>query len=306
MTPLHIAIPAWGEAYIRLALRYTIPSIRAAKPWDGPVTLVIHTDEPGSFFDVGLPVQIRPKPPGNGHAAQAIAHREVVTSAPLGSVLMLLNADVVVSVECFSEAQRLLSGGAKVLAALGLRCLIRDSDPPIGVDAKTLHKWAWKNRHPINEDCVWGRGKTGTPTLLFFERGESVTARCFHMHPAFIAKDRDLSFGGTIDDDLIGRYTSSEVHVICHCEMAFAELSPASKQFRSVGPLSIDRVVQFGAHRFRPAHIEMFEHNSIRILGDGPTDETPAAAIVDAIRQRNQRPPLRHQMRRPGESSVWR
>src|SRR5687767_13146566 len=188
-----------------------------------------------------------------------MAHRHVLASAPHGSVVMLFNADVVASIETFTAAQALLTGGTKVLAALGLRCLMQESEPPIGADARTLLDWAWTNRHPINEDCVWGRGRTGTPTLLFFERGSSVTARCFHMHPVFIRKDREITFDGTIDDDFLGRYTSSEIHVIRDCEMAFAELSPASKQFRSVAPLSVDRVAQFGAHRFRPAHLEMFE-----------------------------------------------
>lgn len=296
MTPLYIAIPAWGEWYIQLALRFTIPSIRAAAAWDGPVTLIVHTDEPQRFFDVGLPVQVRRKPDGKGHAAQAIAHREVVESTPRGAVMMLLNADVVVSSEVFTAARRILDGGKKLIAALGLRCLVRDSQPPIGVDANSLNAWAWANRHPINEDCVWGRGRTGTPTLLFFERGQSVTARCFHMHPAFVVKDRDLTFGGTIDDDLIGRYTSSEIHVVRDCEMAFAELSPASKVFRSTAPLSVERVAKFGAHRFRPAHIEMFERNSIRIVGDDVTDETPVGPIVADIRQWNRRPPQRFQV----------
>lgn len=290
MTPLYIGLPAWGRRYVNLACSYTIPALRAALkagPWGGPVTVVVHTDAPSRFVEPlwNIERDLRHPPREQSHAGQAQAHREVLATASPDAVVMLLNADVVVSREVFAEAQRLLRGRIKVLSALGLRSLISRHEPPIGADAKTLLAWAWKHRHPINEDCVWGRGGTAIPTLLFFERGKSVTARCFHLHPIFVRKDRDLDFSTTIDDDLMSRFAADEIHVLREQEMAFAELSPSSKRFPSVGPLSVERVVRFGGPRFLPAHVLAFK-NSIRIVGsddDEQPDEKPASDIIAGL-----------------------
>jgi hypothetical protein len=301
----HIAIPVWGAPYIDLAIRHTIPSLLAALG-EREASIIVYTDAPARFATAfgSHAVDCRPAPfgPGGHHGAQARSHRDALATAPAGAVVMLMNADVVVSADTFSAAAELLRGNIKVIAALGLRCLIGGSAPPIGVDARTLLRWSWENLHPSNKDCVWGRGRTGIPTLLLFEGATSVTARCFHLHPIFLRKDRDRAFRGTIDDDLLAQYAPDEIHFAGQREMAFAELSPANKVFQQSGELTVARVVKFGERRFSAAHLRAFMH-SIRILGDDDVDERPADVIAAKIEEARMRgiavpPPRERTLRR--------
>lgn len=285
---LTIAIPAWGAHYVDTAIRYTIPAVVSALDhvsYGGPVQFVCHTDAPERFMQAlpGFDVETRPVPPSaipNGFNGLTDAHREVLRDAPVGGAIALLNADIVVSREVFGFANDVVfDRGQKVIASVGVRSLIQREPPPVGADARTLLAWSWRNRHPITEDCVWGRGKTHLPTNLFFDdRKGNVILRCFHLCPVLLVKDRDLSFQGTIDDDLLANFTEDEIYVPLARECAFAELSPVTKKFRQAGRLSVDFIVAFGKRRFSAAHCRMFEH-PIRILGDDPVDQAPALEI---------------------------
>jgi hypothetical protein len=283
----HITIPAWGARYVDVAARYAVPAVLKAldaADFDLACRFHVFTDAPARLRMAlkDEDVDWQPMPPGGGFHGLTKAHRATLAVASPDSIVLLLNADIVVSVEAITQAVKLLSGRTKVLVSTGIRTAIGNEKPPIGADAAALFAWAWRNRHPFMEDSVWCRGRTKVPTTVFFERDGSVVCRCFHLHPFFVRKDRALDFKGTIDDDLLARYAPDEMRVLTEREIGFAELSPPDRRFSSgPKPLTEADIIQFGRN-FLPAHVRNFTH-PIRICGDGPVDDGAWKAIAKGL-----------------------
>lgn len=286
--PLTIAVPAWGAHYVRMATEFTIPAALAslAKSPFKDVTFLIHTDNPHAFH-VPAPYRAIIKGiPGNpgGHDGNWFAfkqaHREALLVTPPGGITTLLNSDIVVSVETFAEIERILRN-KMVAVSVGIRTAVDHSSPPIGATAREMAEWIWANLHHISQECVWGKGRSRHPTVVYFEDENGVVMHGFHLTPMFIKRDaRNLTFKGTIDDDLLGRFLHDEIHYMTDGACMFAELSPDAKR-HPYGEtlLSVDGICGFGRRKFSRAHIHNFEQ-SFRVLGSGPVDNSAAGEIV--------------------------
>jgi hypothetical protein len=287
---IYIAVPAWSPPYVELAVRYTIPATLAAlTAWrpDCRAHFLVHTDQPAPFGAALYRHDVEFREPAfgpgrDGHwVAFKKAHREAIAWAPQGSLLALLNSDIVVSTETFRAVDAALQGGKKVGISVGIRTLIDRNVPPVGADAETLSRYIWSHRHSITEECVWGSGHTHHPTILFFNHdGGGVSMHCFHLTPMFIVKDRELSFGGTIDDDLLEGYGSDQIVFFKDREFAVAELSRGDKTHPARLPLNVPDVVDFGRRRFRPSHLRNFRQRYV-VLGQ-PSQNHPAADAIIA------------------------
>lgn len=283
-----ISLPAWNPHYIEVCTQLTIPAVRAALNelvGEHQVEFIVHTSRP-AYFEAALgdyPVTFARVPKGRTPFDQfAAAHREAMAFAPIGSNVVLLNADIVVSKEIFALADRLFWEGYRALATVGTRTLYYGS-APIGVDARTLSEWSWQFRHGIARACEWETGRTALPTVLFFSNGPNVVEHCFHLCPVVFHKDRRaLEFAGTIDDDLLSRFTEEETYVVKDLECAMAELSRSSKVFHLGEKLNADVVAKF-ARKFRPRHLWNGSHG-ILIAGqrDG-VDTSPMHEIFARI-----------------------
>lgn len=273
----HAVIPAWGERCAEVAQKFVIPSVRAAIAYaEADVRLIVYSDR--GIWRYEIPGELRQLGPQSDDPALALQgtlrnlHHWTIAEAPPGSAAVLLNADTVVSREFFAVSSGAFARGCKVVAATALRTLI-GRPPPVGVGAAELLLWAWDNRHPIAEGCVWGRGRTTFPNTVIFDRGDDVTLHSVHLHPfCVLSEGRALKFKGTIDDDLLSYYSDDEIAFIGNGEIGFAELSPEGfkgDQYRSGRQaLSADAVVQFGRNcRWLPAHLRNFQQ-PIRIIGD--------------------------------------
>lgn len=279
---IYVVIPAWGPHYVDMATRYTIPAVLAALN-GRQARFIVYTDGRKRIEPLLHDAEYHP-PPDAGFPGLKLAHSGAIQLAPNGATVLLLNSDIVISREAFDVAERVFHGSARVIASLGVRSLIAQEQPPIGGSAAEVFDWAWRNKHPITKDCIWGTGKTSIPTTIFFEERGSVSVRCFHLHPFFVLKDRTLKFNGTIDDDLMCRYGQHEIYVARDLEIGFAELSPISKMFASRAPIMIENVTDFARRRkFVPQHVNNFSH-TIRIVGDGPVNCHPADVIQSRLR----------------------
>lgn len=294
--PIVVTVPAWGDAYIQNAIKYVIPAVKAARDADsevGVIEIVVHTNESGRFAGLGdekCKMTFRQVPPGKEfHKSLTAAHCEVLNLAPAGSVVVLLNADIVPSRELFTFARRVFRGENRIIAGCAPRCLIGNEPPPVGATADQILRWAWRNRHPVTEDLVWGRGRSTLPTMLFFERGESVILHCFHLHPFVIHKDgRALNFKGTVDDDVLKNYEEREICYLHNADIGFAELSPASlmgTRFRSGNLIGENEVINYGRN-YIPVHIRNFRH-ALRVIGNDKVAES--SRVVSAIASKMQR-----------------
>jgi hypothetical protein len=298
--PLFIEIPAWGKYYVDIACRFTIPAALASLKESNfdDVTFLVHTDDEEPFRAAlsdhktkFMPLLPMSAPPADGRMprlpqgyweAFKQAHKDAIETTPQGSIVTLLNSDIVVSRECFSFVEKQMLSGKKVVVSVGIRTQIEDNEgPPIGVTANELYRWIWSHRHHLTEECIWDRGRSTHPTILFFEEGDNVSMHGWHLTPMFIRKDRTLQFKGTIDDDLLGSFRPEEISYITGGDVAFCEISPNWKLHPFGKALNVKDVLEFWKRRtMRPHYLRNFKQR-ITVLGN-PTKNHPAADQIIA------------------------
>lgn len=233
-----------------------------------------------------VPVETSHKKSKEKYVKLGVAVKDILRTANMGEAVAMLVADCVISKDWFTTAESYFDRGAKILVVggVGRTC----GEPPIGATASDLRRWAWEHRHPWIEDCVWGRGHTAVPTLLYFEKDDTVVMHGFHLHSfgAFI-KDRSLEFkhltGDSGSDGLLSCYRKEEIKFVAHVdEMGFAEMTPEETRWPSTTePLSVENVVAFT----KKLHMNefdkwMFSHRFPVIGNDDPGDQEVCDQIL--------------------------
>jgi hypothetical protein len=296
MTNWVVAIPVWGDEFTDKFLKWSLPAIKQAlgKLEDGDsARFIVHTnkeDKLRSAFEP-YPVQFHPIPgSGNAHEKLGDINRQSLQLSNVGEVVAFINSDMVPSIEVFSASSARFKEGKKMVLVMGTRVL-EDSGfcvPPIGETSRGLLKWAWEHRHPWISGCIWGAGTSRSPTVIYFRVSDGVVLHAFHLHPFAVVKEKDaLTFQGvTIDRDLQDQFPLDQVHVVTSAdEMAFAELSPASKSMGDI-PHTIDKlyVAQFARNVATPAHKWTFAQR-IEIIGPATdlADVQTASEILNEI-----------------------
>lgn len=270
-----VSVPAWGQRYINTFVDAAWPSILAAMQLSGAdFRFLIHTDNdaPISKCMGGHRVEfVKIEDNNTPHHILGECHREAIQRAHIGEKVALLNADIILSRECFSAAERRFQEGKKLIISAATRCAVdRDSDAPVGVTSRELLEWTMKNYHHTIEECFWGTGHTCVPWAIYFHTSNGVVLRGFHLHPFAVVKRNGLSFSGpTIDADLADRFQHSETHVVTNPdEMALAELSPPERRFGLGDVMTEDSVAEWANTHASERHRWLFQHRII-IQGDG-------------------------------------
>lgn len=300
--PIRIVLPAWGEYFVSCAVNYVIPSVDFALAEAGEDAIwFVYTDNAGAFTEAldGYKVVFKPPPragdtyvagqPQKNHVMMSACHSQVLSYCAPDDLAAIINADCVVSKELFAFARKIFRNSSYLVLATGnVRVMLKGAGdlPPIGASGRELWEWAWERRHPIIENCVWGRGKTTFPVTLFFENEGSVIQHCGHLHPIIIRNCPKVSrFRGTIDDGLWQQYQDNEIFYNENINFAITDISPLqlsqSHRDNSGAPLSVDYVAAWG-NVWNRNHIRNLRH-PIRICGTGPVDTEPVYQIIDKI-----------------------
>lgn len=278
-----IGIPCWGERYVRIFIDIALHYHRAAL--DGfkhEVHYVIHTDSPEeiSLALAGAELTVLPVPFGYGYSRFGAAHAEALALAGADDRVALMGADQIISCEYFRAMEARFAQGYKAVCGLGHRTCAADY-PGQPVSAAALNRWAMTHAHPIIRELFWGTGKSGCPSLLFFQEGDSIVMRAFGLGPLGFIKDRYLSFEGTIDNDLASNYDKHEIHVVTECdELATATVDhPDNTHGVFPHPITAQHVAAWAALHTNEIHKWFFTHR-IRVQGNG---ECGDAAVVEEI-----------------------
>jgi len=295
-----IGIPAWGRAYISTLLRVTLPSVKAALG-ERNARFVIVTDDPpfvSTWFVKHLPhadvKYIHPSSrsfPGDlgkeRYARLGDASRTILDQIRIGEAATLLMADMAVSCDWFSSAEKYFNQGKSliVIAGGGRTC---DGDPPIGASAAELRKWSWEHRHPWIRQCTWGSGSSRAPTVLFFAKNGTVICRGFHQHShAAFRKLRPMTFSTITGDAGKGGLAESnfkrdEIAVITSPdEIGFAEMTPRESNWPTGDKLSVEGMIKF-ARNMTDWDWWLFSHR-FYLMGDGdPGDREICEEIMRA------------------------
>ena len=289
-----ISVPIWGPQYVQVFIEHAAPALRMALAGFGEsVRFVCHTDSPGEVtaalrpFPVQtLPVGLRPT-----YVTLQESHAQVISMADLGDVVVLLNADLVISGNLIRGCAQHFNSGKKAVVLLGIRTNLLTGLPPAGAEPRALLEWAWDHRHQIIRDLEWGTGSSMLPTNLFFVNDDSVVARGFHLHPVAIVKDHEITFGSTIDGDLLDVFDRSTLHVVTSPDdISMLEISEPSRRFpvRTEAGLTPARVAGAMRTRASPLHRWLFEQHRIIVRGSGNgCDDLPAVGEIMKIMNRH-------------------
>jgi hypothetical protein len=237
-----VALPAWGERYVNVLLRYTLPALAVAvRTMARPTNLYIWTDQEERVKDALLlpennmqgEVTIRPVPgPDNSFMSMSACHRQALAEAGWSDRVVLLTADMVLSREILATAAVHCGLGKKIICCVAMRTL-ETANPPIGATGRALLEWGWTNRHRMTRECTWPDGGSYDVWRTYYEQGDEVAARVFLPHPlVVIPEGKRLVFGPTIDVNLTSNFQASDTFLITSPEEGAAvELSPADKEF---------------------------------------------------------------------------
>lgn len=282
-----ITTPVWGERCVNAYLRYSLPAIKAAaRRINGRVRFVVHTDRPFELDEAlaGFERRVLPVPNSRGDAHQIASdgNREALRIAHVGEYVAFVHADMVPSVEVFAASEKRFAQGKKLMMMAASRTL--RGEPPVGASSAELLDWTMAHRHPAIMECWWPEGRSIIPWALYFENGDDIVLRGFHLHPFALVKDREPHFVGTIDLDLLDNYQADETHVVVdRDEAAFAELSPPERTFPLLPqPLSPAYVAAWARRYASPFHRWLFTHR-IAIKGNGA--DHGDVAVCDEICQ---------------------
>lgn len=308
-----IAVPAWSDHYRSLFLGPALHSHMAAieelrRAYRGSVRIryVVQTDDFETVAKAlrGFEVSLLPPPPlDSPYLAFVACHRHAIDTARSDERVCIMNADMVMSVEALAASETRFRQGKRAIIMAGTRTLapriprrarwwggFEPARKPFGpqpMKARELLSWSIDNAHPITRQCFWGEGSCHLPWGVYFQQGENIVLRAFHLHPFAVVKDRDLPFENTVDLAMVDHFSREEMHVVTDAdEMALAEMSPPSKVF-SDNPWPIDEtsILGWALRGAGPTHWWNFGHR-ICVRGD-PAVVTSDEVIVDTITRLN-------------------
>jgi len=196
-----------------------------------------------------IKTEIRPVPCGfTNHDCLSQAHRDVLRTACLDDIVVLLNADLVLSEGSLSFCEQQLSNGKLAIACASVR-VNQEGKIEGASNGRDLHNWAWKNRHQITKESTWPYGRTGDLSRIYFEELGNVVSRVCLPHPLAIKIDeRQLFFYPTIDVNLLGNFDISEIYMVTSPdEVALVDLV-SKDYFIGISDSSIDE--KFTADNF--------------------------------------------------------
>lgn len=274
-----LALPCWGDTYVDRFIKSTLPGIEVSLLFAGSpdVEFVVQTDQSERLAEAlgGYPTTFYPAPrKGDKYQQFGDAHRQAAEVAKPGQWVMFLTADVMLSREVFLACERRFTEGKKAIACCSTRTYSNHA-PSAGMTAPKLLDWTMVHKHETIEAAFWG-GNGRPPSTMYFQNGDDITLRCFHMHPLAVVKDRDLAFTGTLDQDLLDRFSTSEIHVVTdRYELALAEMSPKHIRWHPAAkPLDAEDIADWARRATTPMNRWLSQHRIV-IQGEGRTGDRP-------------------------------
>jgi len=281
----NIVVPVWGDRYINVFRNQTLPALCDALEVLGrPYQIQIYTDKPFDVGREGLELKFKDLPgPDQAFESLSNAHRHGLRRADVGSAVVLLTADLVISANSLAFCRDRFDQGKMMVCCAGMRVV--EGTPENTRSGRALLEWGWKNRHPMTRDCTWPEGRSYDLWRMYFEDGDNVICRLCLPHPIALVKDgRGITFRPTIDVNVAAHFNTGETVLVTNPDdLAMIELSPPDKEYLLTEPFKkryeeqLPSIPSFGGQlpNDRWRH---FVNHAIRICGDGPVS-TDAAVL---------------------------
>jgi len=298
---LVIPIVAFGEWFVESA-PFLLASLKA--PGNLPhveARVIIYTDQPERFegYEVHYltPEELRWRggEKGGKHKITSSCYAEAMR---FGHPIVPLAADMVCSAHTLSTLEVLVSRGAKVVVVPVVRTVAQDmrqrlSWEIISLYPRELCALAFQYLHPRQEKMYWDKlPNEMAPTTIFRRVGNTIAARCFHMHPLLLNLPPDTPLSPGIDGELMARMRIEDCYVVTDSdEMVVFDLTDRDYNW-SAGYLKRykpDTRVDFWAlDKANNTHLWFFEHECYVHAGEieRPPPDAAYEAMRDAVRRR--------------------
>lgn len=269
-----VSLPVWGAEYVDKFVRGGLPSIKAADALNAN-RYMVYTDHTEALAAAmfGMDVEFKPVPPvdGDKYDRMSEAHRDTLRCAADGDYVALLGADMLLSREVFSACEKRFADGYSAVVAAATRTLSIQPPPPMS--SRELLRWAMDHAHPLVKGCFYG-AQGNCPWAVYFQNGENITLRGFHLHPVAVVKNRPLEYKGSLDQDLLEHFQPREIQVVTDPdELALAEMSPPAMKFYVPNfTINEEMIARWGTVFATEVHWWLSTHRII-ICGNGDTED---------------------------------
>ncbi len=290
-----ISVPAWGRCVETFLGPVLDSHADALASFGHEVRYLIHTDDAERIRQAiesktGRRAECRPAQRQafrTDHDTLRACHRDAIASAADGDIVVLLCADILISVETFSAIERRMSAGKRAIVCCGTRTLPAEW-PKRGIASAELLSWAMRNMHPITKSCIYGTGMSSAPWAIYFKRERSTVLRGFHLHPLAIVKSADSKFEKSVDWNLAACFPPEEIHIVTDKdELAMAEISPADRAWKYLpAPFGVDEITKWTRKHTMQFHWWQFSH---RIVIEGDDMDCGDSALEQALLQQDNR-----------------
>lgn len=276
-----IHISAWGKPYIEKMCDGMLASLVAGEPMCvlRDIDLEITTDHQNikcKWFNYFKSVSFFPyeSVSDDRYVNMGNSDRNFVARSK-DKIMFFLPPDCVLASSSLSYAIGKIEEGSKAVVVTGVRCYDKFFPPPLGLSPRDFTIWGWSHIHDFAKLQIWGEVPCWrNAACLWFRAEAGMVGRCFHLHPIAVVNDgRSISFGGTIDLDMLDNYRPEEIFVVDDSDnFSMFEFSGPE---RNLGtplkiPMNRDLVGKFATSRnVSPVHEYFFSHRIKFRLGSG-------------------------------------
>jgi len=221
---LVVPVVAFGPWFVEHA-RILLASLKSEGNLPDVASAVqVYTDDPGAFRGYEV-IHLTPQelhkrgwPRESKHAITASCYSQAMRA---GHPIVPVSADMICPTGMLAALERLARTKRVVLVpvlrteARGMARALPIKDGVLSLAPRELCRLAFRHLHPLQARMYWDRRPSGTaPTSIFRRVGNTVAARCFHMHPLLLRLAPDTPLSPGIDGELMARMELDDCHVV--------------------------------------------------------------------------------------------
>lgn len=177
--------------------------------------VIVYTDTPAAFS--GYEVRaIFPNGKENKHRTTSNCYAD---SLMLGHPIVPVSADMICPTGMLAALERLAKTYRAVMVpvvrteASSMRKALPQGD--VSLSPRELCALAFRHLHPLQALMYWDQLPSSmAPTTVFRRVGNTIAARCFHMHPLMLRLPVNFPLSDSIDGELMGRIDPADCYVV--------------------------------------------------------------------------------------------
>jgi len=221
---LVVPVVAFGEWFVEHA-QILLASLQSAGNLpDVESKVIVYTDQPEAFPGyevVHLTQKIITRRMGERGSKHLVTTNCYAEAMRLGHPIVPASADMICPTGMLAALERLARNYRVVLVPVlrtnshRMRKALGPVNGPISLSPRELCRKGFANLHELQEHMYWDNLPSDVaPTTIFRRLGDTIVARCFHMHPIMLRLPPDTALSPSIDGELMARMPLQDCYVV--------------------------------------------------------------------------------------------